>query len=189
MIAFIVASVSDPNDQAFMIELYRQHERLLYSVVKRYIKDFHMREDVLQDALVDLIQNIDKLRALSPASLSMYITAVVRNRAFSRLRAEKLRKEHESSLDEYPENAMSEAFHGIDEVPLKGELREKIERAWTALSQTDQMLLEGKYLLGYSDEELAKRLHYKPNSIRMKLTRARRRAAQQLFAYDEEAML
>lgn len=44
------------------------------------------------------------------------------------------------------------------------------------LSAEDRALLEGKYILGDSDEMLARTLHCKPSSIRMKLTRARRRA-------------
>ena len=37
-----------------------------------------------------------------------------------------------------------------------------------------KILLEGKYILGLSDEELAAEFDCSPNSIRMKLTRARR---------------
>ena len=44
------------------------------------------------------------------------------------------------------------------------------------LSENDQLLLEGKYLLGYTDTELASLLKCKVGSIRMKLTRARRKA-------------
>ena len=44
------------------------------------------------------------------------------------------------------------------------------------MSAEDRALLEGKYILGDSDEMLARTLHCKPSSIRMKLTRARRRA-------------
>lgn len=38
--------------------------------------------------------------------------------------------------------------------------------------------MEGKYILGYTDAELADMLGCKKSSVRMKLTRARRRAFQ-----------
>lgn len=47
---------------------------------------------------------------------------------------------------------------------------------WTKLSREDQSLLEGKYILGYNNKELAEMFHCQHSSIRMKLTRARRNA-------------
>ena len=47
---------------------------------------------------------------------------------------------------------------------------------WVRLTEEEQLLLEGKYILGYEDGELAGMLGCKKDSVRMKLTRARRRA-------------
>ena len=47
---------------------------------------------------------------------------------------------------------------------------------WPVLPKETQILLKGKYILGYTDQELACQLKCKPSSIRMKLTRARRAA-------------
>ena len=54
--------------------------------------------------------------------------------------------------------------------------RELISRLMEALSHGDRMLLEGKYILGYSDRELARRLNCRETAIRMRLSRARHRA-------------
>ena len=43
------------------------------------------------------------------------------------------------------------------------------------LDETDRELLVGKYIAGQNDDELARRFGIKPESVRMKLTRARRR--------------
>ena len=47
---------------------------------------------------------------------------------------------------------------------------------WPVLPKETQIFLKGKYILGYTDQELACQLKCKPSSIRMKLTRARRAA-------------
>ena len=52
------------------------------------------------------------------------------------------------------------------------------ERIMLAEQKEDRLLLEGKYILGYTDAELADMLGCKKSSVRMKLTRARRRAFQ-----------
>ena len=52
---------------------------------------------------------------------------------------------------------------------------EKLKEGLKHLGPEDRALLEGKYLLKYGDKELARDFGCQPNSIRMKLTRARRK--------------
>ena len=56
------------------------------------------------------------------------------------------------------------------------ELRKHLSAVLDEISNDDRVLLEGKYILQYSDATLAMMLHCKTGSIRMKLTRARRNA-------------
>lgn len=42
----------------------------------------------------------------------------------------------------------------------------------------ERLLLEQKYVLGWSDNELASMLGIQPQSVRMRLTRAKRKAIQ-----------
>lgn len=74
-----------------------------------------------------------------------------------------------------------EAGEIADNLVLLSEQREQLWKIWRLLPREDRYLLEGKYILGYSDQQLAASLSCKPNSIRMKLTRARRRAMKLLL--------
>ena len=58
------------------------------------------------------------------------------------------------------------------------EQKDRLMKIWSKRPDEDQLLWEGKYMLGYKDAELADMLGCKKDSIRMKLTRARRRAFQ-----------
>ena len=53
-------------------------------------------------------------------------------------------------------------------------------RRWPQLDAKSKYLLEGKYILGKSDEVMAEELSIKPASVRMALTRARQCAYQLL---------
>ena len=64
----------------------------------------------------------------------------------------------------------------MDEALILQEELAPLRAIWPQLSREDQLLLEGKYLLGYSSAQLAQQLGYEPANVRMKLTRARRRA-------------
>ncbi|OUN10095.1 hypothetical protein B5G42_11275 [Flavonifractor sp. An91] len=72
----------------------------------------------------------------------------------------------------------------LDDHLLQTERLERLAEVWDLLPEDDQLLLEGKYILGQEDTELADMLGCKASSIRMKLTRARRRAFQLM---NEEA--
>ena len=61
------------------------------------------------------------------------------------------------------------------------EEKELLVQIWGSLSEEDRLLLEGKYILGYHDDELATMLGCRKDSVRMKLTRARRRAFQRML--------
>ena len=55
-----------------------------------------------------------------------------------------------------------------------------LRRVWPRLSEADQLLLSGRYILGLDDRELARLAGCKPGSVRMKLTRARRNALREM---------
>lgn len=55
------------------------------------------------------------------------------------------------------------------------EHKERLYEVWGQLPEEDLILLEGKYILRCTDSELAEQLHCKPDSVRMKLTRVRRK--------------
>ena len=66
--------------------------------------------------------------------------------------------------------------------------KERLYRIWDQLTQEEQLLLSGKYILEYSDAELAGQLGCGPASVRMKLTRVRRKARKLMDMYEGEAI-
>ena len=65
------------------------------------------------------------------------------------------------------------------------ERRETLRRAWSRLDDGSRDLLAGKYILEKSDDEIAEELGCASGSVRMKLTRARRRLLETMK--EEEA--
>ena len=102
-------------------------------------------------------------------------------------------------LDERPYEITTYRIDGVysdtrhpDEVRFSDRLRDdlaRIKSVWPALTEEQRFLLERKYLAGASDAELAEYLDCQPGSVRMKLTRARRRVMEILKeggALDEQ---
>ena len=68
----------------------------------------------------------------------------------------------------------------MEEYMISKDEIDELVRRWPKLDDRSKMLLEGKYILGKSDEVLAEELSIKPASVRMALTRARQCAYQLL---------
>ncbi len=60
---------------------------------------------------------------------------------------------------------------------LLAELRSDLAKVWSLLPEPDQELLYRKYIFEQNNAELADIFHCREDNIRVRLTRARRRAA------------
>lgn len=177
-----------PSDQEYMIWLYEEYQRLMFAVARRYISDNSV-EDIVQDCLVQLIQKIDVLRNMKRPILAGYIVSAVRNTSINYLRSGGISQKYEMNISD-------EAWEDIDNggIPLEdmlvlAERHEALQNVWTQMPEADKYLLEGKYILGLSDAVLAKQMGCKESSIRMKMTRARRRAMKLMAAWGKDGYL
>lgn len=190
MIAFMTAAECSPSDKEFIIQLYQNYNRLMFSVAKRYVSDYVVCEDVVQESLEKLIKKVEVLRPMECCVLAGYIVSTVRNTAINYLKLEGNIQKHQSSLEDWQENERISGKYSLDDLLVLIEQKSKLQMIWLLLSQEDRLLLEGKYILGYSDSELALQIGCKPDSIRMKMTRARRRAfdlmSDKKGEYDDE---
>lgn len=166
------------DEQAFMAWMFQSYQRLMYATAARCCSNTSLCDDIVQESLLRLCKCADRLRHLTEATLAGYIQTTVRNKAADLLRQEYARQQ---SIIRWEEMAEVE-----DSAPSPEEYLERLERRarifsiWPELTDEEQSVLVGRYISGDTDEALAARLNCKPASLRIKLTRARRRAFQLL---------
>ena len=170
MIPYCILVIEDDDDREFMTLLYIRYQRLLYKEIYEILKNSWNTEDILQATLVKLIDKIPELRQKERPQLVGYICAAARNTALNFLRAQD--KIAPFSFEEYM----------MQSEP--NEERRQMEEHMISKDEIDELVLEGKYILGKSDEVLAEELSIKPASVRMALTRARQ-CAYQLLAEEQ----
>lgn len=167
--------INDREDLAFLLKVHEQYNGLVYRTAIKFLSDTREIEDLMQDCWEKLVKQVNTLRGLNDKALAAYIACTVKNTAFNYKSYQSVRDRHASSAEVEEISALDSGL-SPEEILLFSENLEQFHAAFSKLSDDDQRLLEGRYILDMGDDALAEIFHCKPESIRMKLTRARRRA-------------
>lgn len=185
MFLFCLDTTTPNQERAFIEQLYLKYHRLMYKTASTYVTDQSDIEDVLQDAVERLLARTPKLMRIPCCALPTYLIYTVRSTAINFQRHQSVVAKHTLPMVSDNENAHSQNYEDTPQQILEAkEHLQRIGDVWNKLPDTDQELLYRKYVLEQTDTELAEIFHCKPGSIRVKLTRARRRASDLLNRSD-----
>lgn len=163
------------TEEEFALWLYQEYHRLMFFTAHKYIADQLVQEEIVQECLRKLIEKTNLLRQFKRPVLAGYIVSTVRNTAINYLKIQQGENDRIVDLTELTtQEALGEP--SIDDKLILQEEIESFKKIWPNLDKETRILLEGKYILGYDNHRLSQLLGCQTSSIRMKLTRARRKA-------------
>lgn len=171
MIPLIILAIDDPEDRAFMEDVYISYKELMYAYIRKELQDEWACEtdDIMQTALEKLVDKISTLKALGVEQRVSYIITTCKNETRSYLRkAKRVVYVENEDLE-----ALGEAYSSPEILILDRERSENMYEVFKRLDERSKMLLERKYKLKMSDAEIAREMGIKSGSVRMALTRAR----------------
>ncbi|WP_432353243.1 RNA polymerase sigma factor [Anaerotruncus rubiinfantis] len=171
MIFFLIQAIEDDFDRSRLSNLYIKHQALFLSKSKKIIQDPYAAEDVLQDAMIRVIGRIHTLRTLSEAQMVAYIVKAIQSCAIDYCRKVKRKPVFEDIEDHTELTDACDIMEHIDQQ----EMAIRLGAVLSNLPQRDQDILLYKYIMEYENTQIAQMLEMKPESVRMALTRARRR--------------
>ena len=154
-----ILAIEDEDDRSFMENLYRSYYRLMYHEIFTVTSDPWLAEDILQNVVISLIRNLSTIKKLSTARLVNYIKTASINTSYNYLR--KNRKLAVSTFTDL--NYIAEILDSEEKGPELLYLPK------------DQYLLTSRFVEGKSYSSMASDLGIQPNSVRMAVTRAKRR--------------
>lgn len=175
MIPYCILVIEDDDDRAFMTALYEDYKRLMFFEVRKIVKSEHDAEDIVQDVLEKLIDKITLLRSRTRDQVVNYIISTCKHTALNHNRDQAV--QNETPYEDYIELPDHEHDrYAVELQMIKGEEAEALRRVLPRLDMRSQLLLEGYYFLDTPASELAEELGIRPDSVRMALTRARKKA-------------
>lgn len=178
MLPVIISSIENPEDRDLMSEFYLRYNILLYGEARKHLDIEEDIEDTVFEALAKIIEKIDLFRTLKPQQRVAYALTTVKNLSY-------ILRKRESCITFI-------SFEDVEfEIPAKNGLtterivenrlfKEKIKQVWKKLDLEERMLLEQKYILQWKDEDLARNFGIQSQSVRMRLTRAKRKVLKQM---------
>lgn len=161
------------DDSTYVQMFYKAYHKLLY----REVRNSEDVDDIVQDSVVKLIENLGTVRSLSPGRQVSYAVTAARNLAINLLIHQKrITFESLDNLEPYVKdsNDLETQVEHLEEFRL-------FHTVWKQMPVEIRLLLERKYILRQTDAEIAAGLGIRPESVRMRLTRAKRIAARELL--------
>lgn len=161
------------REQHFLEDFYPTYRVLLFRLAGKLTDNPADREDLVQETLSRLLDKISLLATLAPCQVEAYIARTMQHTYYNALKKRQLWKmldiEDETLLTLADRQASRE-----QEEEMQAHL--EVLLLFRRLKPEDRLLLEGWYLLGKTPEALAEAVGCKPDTIRSKLHRARKRA-------------
>lgn len=175
MLPICILTIEDERDREFMANVFLKYQWLMYTTIDQIVRDHWIAEDVTQSTLIKLIDKIDKLKGLDEQHLMNYIITSCKHTAFNELR---YRSRHPMfSINEaWDADSGTHTMHSMEMKYIHEEELRHMAEIWENLDSRSRYVLEARYILGKTDLEIATSLGVKPNSVRMILTRARKKA-------------
>ncbi|MFK2819796.1 sigma-70 family RNA polymerase sigma factor [Flavobacteriaceae sp. LMIT009] len=164
--------ILDGDTNAFTV-LVDRYKDLVYTLAMRMMKNREEAEEVAQDAFIKTYKSLDKFKGES--KFSTWIYRVAYNTCLDRLKKNK-RTHNTVTIDEYTEHQVKTIDNALDKIEAS-EKKEAIQQCIELLPSDDSFLLTLYYFEELSLEEIGKIVGLKPNNVKVKLFRSRKKLA------------
>lgn len=177
MITLLISAIEDDYEREFITNIYNNYYSYMRKKAYSFVRNNEEAEELVHDAFVNLIENVKVVMKVDKQKLPSYIMSTIRNVCINKWKSNKKYHEAVFSMDD----ADLESWIGDDsafpeDLYIKKEELFLMHKALLRLSERDQRLLEAKYTLNLSDEDIEKQFGIAKQNVRVYIMRARRKA-------------
>ena len=169
---FYIDKVLRGNTNAFVV-LVTRYKDLVYTLALRMLQHKEEAEEVSQDTFVKVYRSLNKFKGDS--KFSTWVYRVTYNTCLDRIKKNK-RKQNTVTIDEFTEHQVKTLDNALYQLELS-EQQQTIKDCLNMLPSEDAFLLTLYYFEELSLEEISKIIEIKPNNVKVKLFRARKKLA------------
>ena len=167
-----IDKILDGDANAFSV-LVDRYKDLVFTLAIRMMKNREEAEEVAQDTFIKTYKSLPKFKGDS--KFSTWIYRVAYNTCLDRIKKNK-RQQNTVTIDEYTEHQVKTIDNALDAIEAK-ERTAAIKACIDLLPSDDSFLLTLYYYEEQSLEEISKIIGLKPNNVKVKLFRSRKKLA------------
>ncbi|GAA3598107.1 sigma-70 family RNA polymerase sigma factor [Flavivirga amylovorans] len=164
--------IIDGDTNAFEV-LVERYKDLVFTLTLRMLKNREEAEEVAQDTFIKVYKSLNKFKG--GAKFSTWIYKIAYNTSLDRLKKNK-KHFNDVAIDEFTEHQLRTIDNALDNLEDK-EREQSIRDCIALLPEDDAFLLTLYYFEEQSLEELSKTIGIKPNNVKVKLFRSRKKLA------------
>ncbi|MET2984225.1 RNA polymerase sigma factor [Aureibaculum conchae] len=167
-----ITEILDGDTQKYSV-LVNCYKDLVYTLALRMVKNKEEAEEISQDTFIKAFKSLNKFKGESKFSTWLY--SIAYNTCLDRLKKTK-RQQQTVAINEFTENQIKTLENVLDTMEQE-ERKIAIKNCMQLLPSEDSFLLTLYYFEDLSLDEIAKIVNLKPNNIKVKLFRSRKKLA------------
>ena len=167
-----IEAILNGDANAFTV-LVDRYKALVFTLSLRMMKHTEEAEEAAQDTFIKAYKSLNKFKGDS--KFSTWIYRVAYNTCLDRLKKNK-RQQYTVEINEYTEHQVKTIDNALDQIEAK-EKQQAIQDCLALLPSEDSFLLTLYYFEELSLEEIGKIVSLKPNNVKVKLFRSRKKLA------------
>lgn len=151
-------------------ELFEKYQQMMHNLSFSILKDHQLAEDAVQEAMLNLSKNMDKIDNIDSDRSKNYIYTVTKNQSISMLRKMKSEK-----CVQFPDQNAFNNIEGELDVNAfcdKYGFSDQVAEMLRNLDVIDRDIIIYKYGAGYTGKEIAKLIDKTPDYVYKRLQRA-----------------
>ena len=170
----LIQRVLDGDDTAFSA-LVRKYQRSVHALAWRKIGDFHIAEDITQEAFLKVYQRLSTLK--EPQSFASWLYVITANHCKAWLRKKRtwIQSFEDTSSAQLEKATYSGHIIAENERTTEETQREVVKKLLERLQESDRTVITLYYLGGMTYEEISNFLGVSVGAIKSRLHRARQR--------------
>jgi len=175
------------GDHHAFAALVEKYQSKIHALVWRKIGDFHIAEDITQEVFLTAYQKLATLT--HPDRFAKWLYVIANNLCVTWLRQQATQPQLESLTSTDPEELAELCYDEYTAQQLKERRKEShralIQKLLDKLREADQTVIRLYYLAEMTCEEISKFLGVSQNTIKSRLSRARKRLKKQAAAIEQ----
>lgn len=168
MLMLCLSMLGDEKERLRFEDIYNGYKKQMWYAANEILHDSFSSEDAVHEAFIGIARNFPKISALPPQSLRAYVITAARNAALNS--ATRAKAPIPVDIDTLYEIRDERASQELDEVETSALALKVI----SSLPETYRETMYLRFVLNFSEKEIACQLGKNINTVRQQISRGRK---------------